>query len=77
MFPNTVAVVIQTKLTVIVSSVRFSDTSRSRAIILKSVIQTCFIGCGPQNLIEALRKLIEALRELIEALRELVAVLKN
>jgi hypothetical protein len=53
-----------------VSGVRFSDTSQSRTLILKSLIQTVFIGCGPQNL-------IEALRELIEALRELIAVLKN
>jgi L-cystine uptake protein TcyP (sodium:dicarboxylate symporter family) len=38
--------------------------------VLAVVIQTVFIGCGAQNL-------IEALRELIEALRELIAVLKN
>jgi hypothetical protein len=62
---------------VITFSIRFSDTSRSRAFILKLVIQTVFIGCGPQNLIEALRELIEALRELIETLRRLIAVLKN
>jgi hypothetical protein len=59
-----------------VFSIQFSDNYRARAIILKSVIQTVFIGCGAQNLIEALRELIEALRELVEALRELIAVLK-
>jgi hypothetical protein len=36
---------------VIVFSVRFSDTSRSRTFILKSVIQTVFIVCGHDLLI--------------------------